>query len=199
METIGVTDTLRLIKSDYRALLAVYEKEHCFRSLVNFVLYPGLAAAALYRVARYFQVHRLQLLARLAHYLNLVLLGADIAPTSEIGSGFVMIHTVGHVVSARLGNNVILTVRVTLGGSGSRRDIGAGPGLAWIGDRVVLGPSCTVLGPLRIGDGAFVCAHSLVTEDVPAGAKVFGVPAKLVGQSARSPFNLYEEGVIARP
>ena len=45
---------------------------------------------------------------------------------------------------------------------------------AWIGTRA------TILDGVTIGDGAIVGAHSLVREDVPAGAVVAGCPAKIL-------------------
>lgn len=44
----------------------------------------------------------------------------------------------------------------------------------WIGTRVTLLPGVTV------GDGAVIAAGAVVTKDVPAGALVGGVPAKVL-------------------
>ena len=49
-----------------------------------------------------------------------------------------------------------------------------------IGRKVWLGASVTVVPGVSIGDGAIVGAGAVVTKDVPAGAIVAGVPAKLV-------------------
>ncbi len=49
-----------------------------------------------------------------------------------------------------------------------------------IGRGVWLATNVTVLGPCRIGDGAVVAAGSVVSEDVPAGARVAGVPARVL-------------------
>ena len=47
-----------------------------------------------------------------------------------------------------------------------------------IGKNVLIGANSTILAGVEIGDGAKVGAMSLVTKDVPAGAKVGGIPAK---------------------
>jgi acetyltransferase-like isoleucine patch superfamily enzyme len=53
------------------------------------------------------------------------------------------------------------------------RDIVVGEG-AWLGSRAL------VLGPCRIGEHAVVAAGAVVTHDVPAGATVAGVPARVL-------------------
>lgn len=49
-----------------------------------------------------------------------------------------------------------------------------------IGDHVWIGTRVTVLPGVSIGDGAVVAAGALVAKDVPAGALVGGVPAKVI-------------------
>lgn len=46
----------------------------------------------------------------------------------------------------------------------------------WIGDRVAILPGVT------IGDGAIIAANAVVTHNVPAGAVVAGVPARVIKQ-----------------
>ncbi len=49
-----------------------------------------------------------------------------------------------------------------------------------IGKRCWIGARATILDGVSIGDGAIVGAHALVKDDVPAGATVVGIPAKVV-------------------
>lgn len=49
-----------------------------------------------------------------------------------------------------------------------------------IGSDVWIGAGCILLPGVDIGNGAVVAAGSVVTRDVPAGAVVAGVPAKLI-------------------
>jgi len=51
-----------------------------------------------------------------------------------------------------------------------------------IGQGVWIGTRATILDGVSIGDGAVIGAHSLVRENVPAGAIVVGTPARIIGQ-----------------
>ena len=53
-----------------------------------------------------------------------------------------------------------------------------------IEDDVWIGPNATILKGVRIGQGSFIEAGSLVTRDVPAHSKVLGNPAQIVGQTS---------------
>ena len=49
-----------------------------------------------------------------------------------------------------------------------------------IGDDVLLGCGCVLLGDIEVGNGAIVGANAVVTKSVPAGCTVVGIPAKIV-------------------
>jgi acetyltransferase-like isoleucine patch superfamily enzyme len=51
-----------------------------------------------------------------------------------------------------------------------------------IGQNVWIGAHVCVLKGVTIGDGAIIGAGAVVTRDVPANAKVAGVPAKPIGE-----------------
>lgn len=50
-----------------------------------------------------------------------------------------------------------------------------------IGDDVYIGHAATVLKGVTIGDGAWIEPGAMVTRDVPAGMRVLGNPAQIVG------------------
>ena len=52
-----------------------------------------------------------------------------------------------------------------------------------IGKNVWIGSHATILPGVTIGDGAIVAAGAVVTKDVPVGAAVGGVPARVIKES----------------
>ena len=122
-------------------------------------------------------------LPKLLTYMNLVLFGLEVTPKCEIGPGIFFAHPVGCVIGAwRIGSNVMIFQGVGLGAL--HPDMGFSRELRCeIGDNVVLGAGCKVLGPYHVGDGAVVGANSVVMSSVPPQHTVFGVPARVVPSS----------------
>ncbi len=52
-----------------------------------------------------------------------------------------------------------------------------------IGDNVYIGPGAKLYGGISIGDRAAIGANAVVNADVPAGAVVAGIPARVVSDS----------------
>ena len=117
----------------------------------------------------------------LAHDVQLHL--RDRGAVIEIGEGTFVNHRTELVAhdSVRLGRDCLLAWDVLVLDSDSH-SVDGGPRSApvTIGDRVWIGCRATVLKGVTIGDGAVVAACSVVTGDVPAGARVAGNPARVV-------------------
>jgi acetyltransferase-like isoleucine patch superfamily enzyme len=63
----------------------------------------------------------------------------------------------------------------------AHRHLGGG-GPVTIADNVWIGDNVVVLGPANIGSGAILAANSVVRGDVPPGAIVGGIPARILKQ-----------------
>jgi serine acetyltransferase len=94
--------------------------------------------------------------------------GFEMPAGTAVGPGFVLWHAFGTVVNehAVIGANVRMRHNVTIGNIGDREECPV------IEDDVEIGAGATIVGDIRIGRGASIGAHSLVTFDVPAGGRV---------------------------
>jgi serine O-acetyltransferase len=111
-----------------------------------------------------------------------VIFGISISAQCEAGPGLYFGHfgCVWINPRARLGRNISILQGVTIGEGGQ----GAVQGVPIFGDYVYIGPHATIVGRIRIGDGCVIGANSLVVTDVPDGATVVGVPARVILRGA---------------
>lgn len=54
-------------------------------------------------------------------------------------------------------------------------------GAVRIGANVMIGANCTLLPGVEVGDGALISTMSLINKDVPPGARVGGIPIRILG------------------
>ena len=160
------------------------------RSRWEILLYPGVLAVGLHRVAHWLFRGDLFFLARFVNHFSRFLTAIDIHPGATIGRRFFIDH--GFVVigeTASIGDDVTMYQHVTLGGTNPTSGEG-GNRHPTIGNGVIIGSGAAVLGPVIVGDRARIGANAVVTKDVPEGATMVGIPARstLVAaeQSARS-------------
>ena len=110
-------------------------------------------------------------------YLNIVLFGLEVTSKCEIGPGVFFPHTSGTVVgAASIGSNVTVFHGVPLGAK--VLDLGFNLALRpTVGDNVVLGAGCKILGGLTVGDNVTVGANSVVLDSIKPNTTVAGMPA----------------------
>ena len=130
------------------------------RSRWEILLYPGVLALGLHRVAHWLFNGELYFLARMVNHISRFLTAIDIHPGAEIGEHFFIDH--GFTVigeTAVIGNNVTIYQNVTLGGTNPTDGVG-GKRHPPIEDDVIIGSGAQVLGPILVGKGARIGANA---------------------------------------
>jgi len=159
---------------------AVMERDPAVKTSPDVLLYfKGFQALQTYRVAHWlWATGRPTLALYLSSRVNNVF-QIDIHPAAEIGNGVFIDHGTGVVIgeTAIIGDNVSMLHKVTLGGSGIKKNTRRHPS---VGNGCLLGAGATILGPISIGEGTSVGACSMVLEDLPANCVAVGVPAKVI-------------------
>ena len=168
--------------------------------LIVILTYPGVKAVFFHRIANFFSVAKLYLLARMISQFSRFLTGIEIHPKAKIGKNLFIDHGMGVVIgeTSEIGDNVTIYHMVTLGGispsinSNDQRHVKRHPTLM---DNVVIGSGAQILGPVVVGKNAKVGANAVVTKDVPENAVMLGIPAKNVGTTTEEfkPYAVTEE------
>jgi serine O-acetyltransferase len=159
-------------------LESVKARDPAARSRWEVLIYPGVLALGLHRVAHWLFRGELFFLARLINHIARFMTAIDIHPGATIGRRFFIDH--GFVVigeSAEIGDDVTLYQHVTLGGTNPANGI-PGKRHPTIHDGVIIGSGAQVLGPINVGPRARIGANAVVTKDVPEGATMIGIPAR---------------------
>ncbi|MEZ5312563.1 MAG: serine O-acetyltransferase [Thermoanaerobaculia bacterium] len=158
------------LKSDTRRLREIKPRRAPWYVIESLLFENGYQAVVLHRMAHWFRARGIPVLGPMLARFNHHLTGVDIAPAARIGPGLRIAHGTGLVIgnAVEIGRDCLLMHGVTLGAPTLHR-IGEMPKL---GDRVTVGAQASVIGPVCVGDDAFIGAHALVTTDVAAGSKV---------------------------
>jgi serine O-acetyltransferase len=176
----------------------VFAKDPAARNVLEvLLLYPGLHALWLHRVAHWLWNHRLRFPARLLSAYSRLVTGIEIHPGAAIGRRFFIDHGMGVVIgeTAEVGNDVLMYQGVVLGGTALEKR----KRHPTIGNNVVIGTAAILLGPIRVGDGARIGANSVVVRSVPPGAVVVGVPGRVVEDRQQAAAGELEHGRLPDP
>jgi serine O-acetyltransferase len=148
------------------------------RSRWEILLYPGVWALGMHRVAHWLFRGQMYFLARMVNHISRFLTAIDIHPGAKIGQNFFIDH--GFVVigeTAEIGDNVTIYQGATLGGTNPTGG-GGGKRHPTIGDNVIVSLGAAILGPIYVGANSRIGANAVVTKDVPEGATMVGIPAR---------------------
>lgn len=148
-----------------------------------------LNAVNKYRRMRWLYLHHMKPLAYLYRSWIYLIHNSYIPPQAEIGKGTLFGYKgIGVIVhaNAKVGEDCNIGSNVTIGGGGGRSNKRITDfdklrrNVPVIGNRVHIGTGAKVIGPIVIGDDVVIGANAVVINDVPSGAVVGGVPAKIL-------------------
>ena len=146
---------------------------------------PGLRALAVHRLGNWrLSIRRpvlrapFSLLYRALHRFVSNYYGIELPYSVVIGRRTKIEHQGGIVIhgDCRIGNDCVIRQNTTLGVRWTDRP----HAVPVLGDGVDIGAGAVVLGPILIGDGACIGANAVVLQDVPAGGRAVGNPARLL-------------------
>tara|TARA_B100000686_G_scaffold171472_1_gene178715 strand:- start:535 stop:1107 length:573 start_codon:yes stop_codon:yes gene_type:complete len=172
-------------------LESIISRDPAAKSKISVLLtYPGVKAIFFHKIANFFCVAKMDLVARIISQFSRFLTGIEIHPNAKIGKNLFIDHGMGVVIgeTSDIGDNVTIYHGVTLGGispsinSNAQRDIKRHPTLK---DNVVVGSGAQVLGPVVVEKNAKIGSNTVVTKDVSENAVMVGIPAKNVGKSSQ--------------
>ena len=158
------------------------DREPTLSGLMKSSFSPRFMPVVIFRISHWLLLRKLSSLSKIFSLINFVIFGLEISAICKIDIGLYFPHTQGTVIGANtIGKNATIYHNVTLGAreidleyaTSSRPDVG---------DDVIIGAGAKILGPVMIGNNARVGANAVVVDNVPAGATVVGIPARIVKQ-----------------
>ena len=191
-------------KADLERHLVYHPGAGVLTRLRHALTLDGSWAMAVYRLGRRLKTvpmspsvtPLLWILYSIAEVILGVLTSISIDLDAHIEPGFY----VGHFVSLRIGPGVRIGRNCSVGQMCTIEGTGAYPAMnaPRLGDRVYLGSGAKVIGPLRIANGAAICANSVVVDDVPENGVVLGIPGVIISTRGSGDFIYLGSGTGVR-
>jgi serine O-acetyltransferase len=155
------------------------------------LLDPAVWAISIYRFGNWLYTEKPFILLRiplkivyfLAYKFSELVMEMCLDPQATIGGGLFIAHIGGIHINpqAVVGSNCDIAHRVTIGASAMGRQ-----GCPTVGNNVYIGTGATLVGKIKIGNGAKIAANTLVISNIPDGATVMGVPGRIIMRPPRT-------------
>lgn len=171
--------TRGLMRRDFERYLPLMGARASLGKRIFWFLLPAPLSLFVYRIYRHLYLRGWRNLAQFMFLVSRYITGMDIPPSTSIGGGCLLGHG-SIVLCGRIGDNFTMMGHGGVGGGFDGNDIGGGPGLPVVGNDVVMAIQASVLGAVRIGDGARLGPACTVMRDVPPGAVVAAAPSRVM-------------------
>lgn len=136
----------------------------------------------IHSIAHWLWKRRVPLLPRVLSVINRLVFATQLPAETRLGRGVKLNYSgLGTVIHPRavIGDHVEIGPGVVIGGRSEIFEVPV------IEDHVLIGVGAKVLGPVRVGRGATIGANAVVLHDVPPGAVVGGIPARILRTGPR--------------
>ena len=145
-----------------------------------FFCYPRFHAVVWHRFAHVLWRRGWCFLGRFVSHISRMFTGIKIHPGARIGQSLLIDHGHGVVIgeTAEIGRDVTHYQGVTLGGT----SLHEGKRHSNLEDHVIVGTGAQVLGPIIVGEGVRIGSNAVPLKNVPKGATMVGMPARMVGR-----------------
>ena len=141
------------------------------------------SAVLLYRVgsALYDKGFPCSALAKLASRWNYLWNSCELSAHAKIGPGLHLPHPTGVVVGPIIaGRNLTILQSASIGLTDRSLSYQDRRNFPCLGDNITVGANASVLGSIVIGDGVLIGPNAVVFNDVPAGCRAVGNPARVI-------------------
>ena len=180
ISTKFITQLPKIREKLHTDVIAAYNGDPAAKSFGEVIFcYPSIRAISNYRIANALLHLNVPLIPRIITEMAHSETGIDIHPGATIGSYFTIDHGTGVVIgeTAIIGDNVKMYQGVTLGAKSFPLDEEGNPikGIQrhpHIGNNVIIYSNSTILGTIKVGDGAVIGGNLWIDTDVPDGAKL---------------------------
>jgi len=178
--TAFITQLPEIREKLHTDVIAAYNGDPAAKSFGEVIFcYPSIRAISNYRIAHALLLLDVPLIPRIITEMAHSETGIDIHPGATIDEYFTIDHGTGVVIGETtvIGKNVKMYQGVTLGAKSFPLDEQGNPikGIdrhPKIGNDVIIYSNSTILGTVKVGDGAVIGGNLWVDTDVPAGAKL---------------------------
>ncbi len=166
------------IMADLRYKAECYYGQSSGKSVLKVLFSDGTSAMVLYRIAGFFRRIHLSPIGWLFLELNKFLNGCVIGRNASFEEGFVIMHSQGVVINAsvRGGKNIVVESGVVIGAAKN----GLPVEVPILKDNIFIGSGAKILGGITVGNNVKIGANAVVVKDVPDGATVVGIPARII-------------------